>query len=74
MGEFDLRAFGRRLRAIRAERLLSQEDVARMVGTTAMSISRYERGRTCPSARVLWDIADALGTTPDELVGWDDGR
>lgn len=70
---FDRGAFGRRLRALRAGRHLSQESLARMSGVSAMAISRYEHGLNSPSVESVLLLADAFGMTPGELIGWGDG-
>lgn len=54
---------------------LSQEDLAhelrgRGFGTTAKSVSHWERGVNRPSADILPSLAAALGVTLDSLYGY----
>lgn len=46
-----------------------QEDLATTIGTTSMTISRYERGVMEPGAIALGKIAAALGVSTDALLG-----
>ena len=59
--------------AIKSARLkagLTQEQLAAAAGgRNVTQINAYERGRSRPSAPVLADIAKALKTSPDELLG-----
>ena len=49
-----------RLRVARAERALSQEDLARLAGVTRQTISSIETGQYCPSALLAFQLALAL--------------
>ena len=46
----------------RAQARMTQEDVARAMGTTQAVIARLESGRTMPSTRTLQRFAEATGT------------
>jgi ribosome-binding protein aMBF1 (putative translation factor) len=46
----------------RAQASMTQEDVARAMGTTQAAVARLESGRTMPSTRTLQKFADATGT------------
>ncbi|CAN7351733.1 helix-turn-helix domain-containing protein [Neorhizobium sp. LjRoot104] len=46
----------------RAQASMTQEDVARVMGTTQAAIARLESGRSMPSTRTLQRFADATGT------------
>lgn len=48
---------------------MSQEELAAAIGTNQRQISRYENGVNEPSADVLVELADALSTTTDFLLG-----
>lgn len=41
-----------------------------MTGVTAKSISFYETGEALPNAKTLVALADALDTTPNDLLGY----
>lgn len=59
------------IRAERARRDLSQEELAQRAGLSAVSIQNYENGICVPGTDKLAALADALGVTPNELLGWD---
>jgi ribosome-binding protein aMBF1 (putative translation factor) len=46
----------------RASASMTQEDVAKAMGTTQAVIARLESGRTMPSTRTLQRFAEATGT------------
>ena len=52
----------------RAERGLTQEEVAERLGVGNEAISRIERGVVLPTLARLFDFADALGCRIDELL------
>ncbi len=56
-----------RLKVARAERNLSQEDLARIVGVTRQTISSIETGQYCPSALLAFLLSRRLGKRVDEL-------
>lgn len=58
---------GNRLKVARAERNLSQEDLARLAGVTRQTISSIETGRYCPSALLAFVLASRLGKSVEEL-------
>ncbi len=51
--------------AARVEAGLTQEDVAKRMGTTQSVIARLESGRTLPSIKTLYRYAEATGTKPE---------
>jgi putative transcriptional regulator len=61
-----------RLRVARAERNLSQGELARLVGVSRQTISSIETGQYCPSTVLAIRLTRALGTTFDELF-WLEG-
>lgn len=56
-----------RLKVARAERCLSQDQLARLVGVTRQTISSIETGLYAPSALLAFQLADKLGKRVDEL-------
>jgi putative transcriptional regulator len=56
-----------RLRVARAERRLSQEDLARLAGVTRQTISSIENAQYCPSALLAFVLAARLGKPVGEL-------
>ena len=56
-----------RLKVARAERSLSQDQLARLVGVTRQTISSIETGVYSPSALLAFQLAKRLGKRVDEL-------
>lgn len=63
--------FSKRLKYMRKQRKLSQEELANKINTTKSTISNYENEYSTPSNPVLVDLADALNTSTDFLLGRD---
>lgn len=51
---------GNRLKVARAEKNLSQEELARLIGVTRQTISSVETGQYCPSALLAFLLAQKL--------------
>jgi DNA-binding XRE family transcriptional regulator len=60
--------FGARLRALRRQRGLTQGQLARRAGVTAMTVSRLESGASEPFWPVALALARALGVTVADFV------
>ncbi len=56
-----------RLKVARAERNLSQDQLAQKVGVTRQTISSIETSAYCPSALLAFRLADTLGEPVDRL-------
>ena len=63
--------FGEKLKAIRLDRDMSQEDIAKILNTTKQSISRYETGVNSPRIDTVDFIADKLGIELSLLINDD---
>lgn len=61
------RAFGERLRALRADSAMTQEQLAEAAGMDRSNIADIERGARNCSIDTAFRIADALGIDPGEL-------
>jgi len=61
-------AFAESLRRIRAERFLSQRELARQAGLHAITVVRLEAGATAPSTRTVRALAAVLGVEPRDLT------
>lgn len=61
-----------RIRERRKQLHYSQEELAALVGIDQKQVSRYENGVNDPTADVLANLARALNTTTDWLVGLTD--
>ena len=58
-----------RLRPLRKQKRLSQEELGKMIGVTKGTISTYESGDREPPLKTLIKIADALDVSLDWLCG-----
>jgi transcriptional regulator with XRE-family HTH domain len=69
------REFGKRLRALREERGLTQRQLAERLDAEVPQISRYETGAYLPNAETLVSLATVLHVDLDELLlGRVDGK
>lgn len=64
----DDKAFGRRLQEIRKRRGLSQVELAQRLGIHQSLISQYERGYLRLHGALLVRLAQALKSSPDEIL------
>lgn len=62
------RAFGRRVRELRAREGLSQDGLAHTSGIHLTSIGRIERGGREPRLTTILKLAEGLGVEPGELT------
>ena len=60
---------GQRIRKLRKEKNLSQQDLGYELGVTKVSVCGYENGTRTPSLDVLVNISEVLGVSLDYLVG-----
>ncbi|MGX1693732.1 helix-turn-helix domain-containing protein [Brevundimonas naejangsanensis] len=60
------------MKRIRVERGLTQEELAERSGFSQQYISDMERGRRNPTIVSLWELAQAIGATPVDLITPDD--
>lgn len=67
MREKVLLTFGKRVRDKREAKSLSQEDLADLAGLDRTYISGIERGLRNPTLLISLKIAQALGTTVEDL-------
>lgn len=56
-----------RLKVARAEKNISQEELASLVGVTRQTISSIETGQYCPSALLAFQLAKKLEKPVQEL-------
>jgi transcriptional regulator with XRE-family HTH domain len=62
--------FGNRIRLLRGDRGLTQEQLAERAGISVDFLSLIERGKNSPSFDNLDDIAGALGVSVAELFSF----
>lgn len=58
---------GRRIRLIREQRGMTQEELAERIGVTPSAVGNYEREVSHPREEVLYRLFGALCTEPNEL-------
>lgn len=66
--------FSQRLKKLRADKHLTQAQVAKRVGVTASMVSSYETDIRLPSYEVMMRLADLFGVTVDYLLGREEKR
>ena len=64
--------FARRLKALRIEKQMTQEDLAKAAGVSTAFISSVERGIHSPSFGTLESIAEALDVLVQDLFDFHD--
>ncbi len=65
----DYAAMGRRIRARRRERKLTQEKLAERMGISASFLGHVERGSRVMSLETFVRFCETLETSPEELLG-----
>lgn len=60
---------GKRIKDLRLEKGLSQQELGDMIGVTKVSICGYENGTRTPSLDTFCILADIFETTTDYLLG-----
>lgn len=63
--------FASKLRGIRAERDMTQEDLAKAIGFSVASVQNWEDGKTMPNLRTTVAIANLFNVPLDTLTGRD---
>lgn len=59
---------GSRIKTIRKENKLFQEDLAKQLGLSRASIVNIEKGRQTPPLFTYWKIAEILKVEPSEIL------
>jgi transcriptional regulator with XRE-family HTH domain len=60
---------GERIKKLRKEKKLTQQELGEKVNVTKVSISGYENGNRTPDTETLQKLADVLETSTDYLLG-----
>ena len=64
---------GERIKQLRLERGLTQEELGAKLGVQRAAVQKYEKGTVKNIKRdALIRLAEILGTTPEYLLGWDE--
>lgn len=60
---------GKRIKDLRVEKGLSQQELGDLIGVTKVSICGYESGGRTPSLETFIELADIFETSADYLLG-----
>lgn len=60
---------GKRVKDLRVQAQISQQELGNIIGVTKVSVCGYESGSRVPSLDTLVKLADALNTSIDFLLG-----
>lgn len=66
---FDSKVFGSRIKEVREDRKLTQEQLAEMLSITTKHLSKIETGLRGPSVQLLISLAEELNISTDYLLG-----
>lgn len=69
MREFDIKEMGNRIKELRTEKKLGQNQLADLLGVSNASISYWETGKQVPSAEVIFKLAQFFGVSADFILG-----
>jgi transcriptional regulator with XRE-family HTH domain len=63
---------GQRIRELREQKKMTQEELAKALNTTKQTISKYEKDiiTNIPSDRIE-ELSVVLGSTPEYILGWE---
>ena len=62
-----------RIKVLRAERDMTQEQLAELVGVTRNTIISTEKGKYCPSIKLGFRIANVFNVRIDDVFTYEDG-
>lgn len=63
--------YAEKIRALRLRAGLSQQELGKRLGVSAVAVGKWERAQTQPDIDTLTRLADMFGTTIDDLCGHD---
>lgn len=72
MKTFDRRLFGERLKQLRTEKNIGQNQLAKDLGLSNASISYWETGKQLPTIEAVYKIAAYFDVSADYLLGLKD--
>ncbi len=61
--------FGHRFKAVRKQRKMTLDDMARLLGTSKQVLSRYENGQRTPKITTAQEFAERLGVPLGYFLG-----
>ncbi len=65
----DMKRVGKNIKASRAKKNMTQLELADIVGVSYQAVSNWERGKTMPDITKIPDIAKALDTEIEDILG-----
>lgn len=65
---------GKRIAALRLEKGLKQEDIARALDVSSQAVSKWENDQSCPDISLLPKLAKLLGVTVDVLLSGEEEK
>ena len=65
----DLKAIGKRVRAARRARDMTQEQLAELANISTSFVGHIERGTRVPSLETMWRICKVMGLPMDHIMG-----
>ena len=72
MKEFDLKGMGERLKALRNEKGIGQNELAIKLSLSNASISYWETGKQSPTAEAIFKLANFFEVSTDYILGLTD--
>ena len=69
MSNFDVMQFAERIKALRMEKGVGQNKLAKDLSLSNASISYWETGKQIPSAEVVYKLAKYFNVSADYLLG-----
>lgn len=66
--------FGERLKILRKDFNISQDELGKKIGVARTSVANYETNRNYPTSEVLEKLSDVFGVSLDYLLGKTDVR
>jgi transcriptional regulator with XRE-family HTH domain len=63
---------GERIKHLRTINAMSQNELAHKIGSSQTQVWKYETGQNEPTSGVIINLAKALNTSPDYLLGFTD--
>lgn len=68
------RLIGQRVRQLRMQLGMSQEELGKGAGITFQQIQKYEKGTNRLSVNRMLQFVELLQTTPNDIIGWKAGN
>lgn len=62
---------GNRLKELRSKRIMTQEELGKLINVTKVSICCYEKGTRIPSLETLDDLSQVFGVDANYFLGKD---